>query len=256
MRDVLIDDYDHLPLDVLPIGTAYPPDTLLARHQHRRAQLLYGASGVMLVGTDEGSWTVPADRAVLIPPGVPHEVQMLDVTTWSLYVEPDAVPWWPASCTVVEVGSLLRELLRAANDLEVDYDLAGRDGALLRLALDELRRVSPLPFSVPLPHEGPLRDLCRAYLARPDVDVTNTDWARTSATSLRTLDRRFRETTGMSPAAWRARARLLASLPMLRSGTITSVASRLGYSSPASFTAAFTRTFGRPPSSFRQGTAR
>ncbi|WP_217637559.1 cupin domain-containing protein, partial [Curtobacterium sp. MMLR14_014] len=86
VRNVSVADFDGLPVDVLPIGTDYPPDHLLARHEHRRAQLLYGASGVMLVETDEGSWTVPTDRAVLIPAGVAHEVRMLDVTTWSLYI--------------------------------------------------------------------------------------------------------------------------------------------------------------------------
>lgn len=251
MRDATIDDYDHLPVDVLPIGSRYPPAFLLPLHQHRRAQLLYGATGVMLVETDDGSWTVPTDRAVLIPPGVAHEVQMIDVTTWSLYVEPDAVPWWPTSCTVVEVGPLLRELLRAANELDVDYDPSGRDGMLLRLALSELQRVSPLPFSVSLPPAGPLRELCRSYLAAPDVEVSNADWARTSAMSPRTLDRHFREATGSSPAAWRARARLLASLPILRSATVSDVSGRLGYSSPSAFTAAFTKAFGTPPSAFR-----
>lgn len=67
VQDATIDDYDHLAVDVLPIGTQYPPAFLLTRHKHRRAQLLYGASGVMLVETTNGSWTVPADRAVLIP---------------------------------------------------------------------------------------------------------------------------------------------------------------------------------------------
>jgi len=248
MRNVLAADLDHLPIDVLPIGTDYPADHLLPQHTHRRAQLLYGASGVMLVETADGSWTVPTDRAVLIPPGMTHEVRFLDVTTWSLYIEPDAVPWWPMSCTVVEVGSLLRELLRAANELDVGYDVGGRDGALVRLVLLELQRVAPVPLHISLPIDGPLRELCRSFLREPDVSTTNTDWARSASWSERTLDRRFREATGASPAAWRTRARLLASLPLLRRATVTEVSSRLGYSSPASFTAAFTRTFGTPPS--------
>jgi AraC-like DNA-binding protein/mannose-6-phosphate isomerase-like protein (cupin superfamily) len=251
VRNVSIDDHEHLPVDVLPIGTDYPPDFLLARHTHRRAQLLYGASGVMRLETDEGSWTVPTDRAVLIPPRVPHEVRMLGVSTWSLYIEPDAVPWWPASCTVIEVGALLRELLRAANDLDARYDTAGRDGALVRLALHELRRMTPVPFAISLPRDEPFRALCRAYLAAPDVALTNTHWARSAAMSTRTFDRRFRELTGTSPATWRARARLLASLPILTTESVTTVASRLGYASPAAFTAAFSRAFGSPPSRFR-----
>lgn len=250
MRNVRLADYDTLTADVLPIGTDYPPDHLLARHEHRRAQLLYGASGVMLVQTDDGSWTVPTDRAVLIPPGTPHEVRFLDVTTWSLYIEPDAVTWWPVTCTVIEVGPLLRELLRAADALDIPYDVEGRDGAVVRLALQELQQVSPVPLHVALPPDGPFRELCRAYLATPDVGTTNADWARVTAMSERTLDRQFRQATGASPASWRARARLLASLPMLRDATVTDVAGRLGYASPAGFTAAFTRTFGVPPSRY------
>ncbi|MEU6387895.1 helix-turn-helix transcriptional regulator [Streptomyces sp. NPDC046939] len=251
MRNTSVDAYDHLPVDVLPIGTAYPPDHLLRRHTHRRAQLLYGASGTMQVETDEGAWTVPTDRAVMIPPHVAHEVRMVGVTTWSLYIEPDAVPWWPVTCTVIEVGPLLRELLRAANDLDADYDTAGRDGALVRLALHELRRTAPVPFAISLPRDEPFRTLCRAYLAAPDASLTTAEWARAAAMSTRTFDRRFRTLTGTSPATWRARARLLASLPLLPALSVTEVAGRLGYASPAAFTAAFSRAFGAPPSRFR-----
>ncbi|MFC7876912.1 AraC family transcriptional regulator [Isoptericola sp. NPDC057391] len=250
MRNVSVADYDHLPVDVLPIGTDYPPGHLLPRHAHRRAQLLYGASGVMLVETDEGSWTVPTDRAVMIPPRVPHEVRMLEVSTWSLYVEPAAVPWWPTQCTVVDVGPLLRELLRTSATFPAEVEAGGREDAVLRLALWELREVSPVPLAISLPRDEPFRTLCRAYLAAPDVAVTNARWARGAALGERTFDRRFREQSGTSPAAWRARARLLASLRMLPGSSVTAVAARLGYASPAAFTAAFTRAFGTPPSRF------
>lgn len=250
MRNLRLDDVDHLPIDVLPIGTKYPPGHLLPRHTHRRAQLLYGASGVMQVETDDGSWTVPTDRAVLIPPGVAHQVLMDDVATWSLYIEPDAVPWWPSRCMVAEVAPLLRELLRAANGLAPDYDVAGRDGAVVRLALHELRRLTPLALSVSLPHDEPFRSLCRTYLAAPDLAVTNETWAQAASRSSRTFDRQFRAQTGISSAAWRARARLLAGLRLLPASTVTEVSARLGYASPAAFTAAFTRAFGAPPSRF------
>lgn len=251
MRGARLSDLESLPIDVLPIGTDYPPDHLLARHEHRRAQLLYGGSGTMLVATDEGSWTIPADRAVLIPPGVVHEVRFLDVTTWSLYIEPDAVPWWPSTCTVVDVDPLLRELLRTADQIVVPYEVDGRDGAVIRLILHEVRHLAPVPLHIALPSAEPFRALCRAYLADPSPRTTNAQWASASAMSERTLDRRFRDATGSSPAAWRTRARLLASLPLLRRSTVAETSGRLGYATPAAFTAAFTRTFGTPPSSYR-----
>lgn len=246
-----LEEADPLPVDVLPIGTTYPPGHVLPRHEHRRAQLLYGSRGVMRVDTGEGFSMVPADRAVLIPPHTPHGVIMDGVVTWSLYIEPDAVPWWPARCTVVDVTPLLRELLRAANALGPRYDPVGRDGALMTLLLHELRALSPLPFQVSVPAEEPYRGLCRGYLARPRVGVTNSDWARAASMSARSFDRGFLAATGDTPAAWRTRARLLTALPRLGAATVTEVAGELGYDSPAAFTAAFTRMLGVPPSRFR-----
>nr|WP_240979884.1 helix-turn-helix transcriptional regulator [Streptomyces sp. HNM0574] len=243
-------DVDHLDRAVLPIGTDYPPGHLLDWHEHRRAQFLYGATGVMVVDTDAGTWTVPPERGVLIPAATPHRVHMLEVSTRSLYVEPGAVPWWPATCTVVDVPPLLRELLRAAVEFTPEYDLTGREGHIAALLLHEIAARTPLPYHLHLPASAALAGLCRAYLAAPDTGTTNAGWAAAAAMSERAFTRRFRAETGRSPADWRARARLLAAIPLLRTATVTEAAGRLGYASPAAFTAAFTRAFGTPPSRF------
>jgi AraC-like DNA-binding protein len=257
MRNVPLAEVDRVARDVLPIGTDYSPGMQLDWHEHRRAQFLYGATGVMITETDHGAWTVPTEQAVLIPPRTRHRVQMLDVTTSSLYIEPDAVPWWPQECTVVEVTPLLRELLLAAADFEAYYDLAGREGAVATLLLHEIAALAPMPLHVALPASPQLADLCRGYLADPDVRVTNRDWARRLALSERAFTRRFHDEVGLSPAAWRTRARLLAAVPLLRDRSVTQVARELGYFSPASFTAAFSRTFGLPPSALaRSGGSR
>jgi quercetin dioxygenase-like cupin family protein len=86
-----LDSFDATDRPVLAIGTDYPPGTLLHTHSHRRAQFLYGATGVMEVGTDDGAWVVPPQRGVWIPAGKPHRVRMLGVSTRSLYIEPRAV---------------------------------------------------------------------------------------------------------------------------------------------------------------------
>ncbi|MFB7546668.1 helix-turn-helix domain-containing protein [Streptomyces sp. NPDC056154] len=256
MKNVSLDGVDHVDRAVLPIGTDYPPGHVLDWHEHRRAQFLYGATGVMVVDTADGSWTVPPERAVLIPAATRHRVRMLGVSTRSLYIEPDAIPWWPGTCTVVDVSPLLRELLLAAVEFEADYSLSGREGSIAALLLHEIAELSPLPFHVGIPASADLARLCREYLAAPDAGVTNAAWAARTAMSERAFTRRFRSEVGDSPAVWRARARLLAAVPLLRTASVSEVGGRLGYASPAAFTAAFTRTFGMPPSRFAARTSR
>ena len=260
MRNVSLATLDSSARPVLPIATDYQPGHLLDWHEHRRAQLLYAATGTMLVETADGAWTVPGERAVLIPPRTQHRVRMLDVQTNSLYIEPGAVPWWPETCRAVDVPPLLRELLRAAADLGRpsagrEGDVSGVDGprawAMLDLILIELERVREAPLHLPIPAEPPFAELCRRYIAAPDAGVTNAEWAAAAGMGERTLGRDFREATGMSPAAWRARARLLAAIPLLRHRTVAEVSGELGYASPAAFSFAFARALGEAPSTLR-----
>ncbi|RDB46547.1 FAD-binding protein [Tsukamurella tyrosinosolvens] len=194
MRNVPVAALEDLPRDVLAVGTDYPDGYAQARHHHRRAQFLYAATGVMEVDTDDGAWTVPTDRAVLIPPGVPHGVRYSGVSTRSLYIEPAAAPWWPSRCTVVDVTPLLRELLLAAVDVDAEYDEARRDGAVAALLLHEIAALAPLPLHVPLPADEELRALCRDYLTAPDVAVGNAEWAARCGRSERSFTARTRVT--------------------------------------------------------------
>lgn len=248
MRHTKLHDIDHLPIPVIPLATAYPPGYLLRWHEHRRAQFLYAATGTMLVETDEGSWTVPGERAVIIPPHTRHQVRMLDVETSSLYIEPSAIDWPLDACRVVEVGSLLRELLLAASHIDPRGGVTAREGTLLTLIMHEISTLAEVPLHIPIPTEAPFAALCRSYLADPDLSIGNAEWAASCDMSERTLGRQFKATTGMTPAAWRSRARLLAAIPLLRHQNVSEVAARLGYATPAAFSYAFSRAFEIPPS--------
>ena len=112
MRNIPLDSVDAIARAVLAIGTDYPPGTMLHTHSHRRAQFLYGATGVMEVGTDDGAWVVPPQRGVWIPAGKPHRVRMLGVSTRSLYIEPRDVPAGNADVVVCDgfTGNVILKL--------------------------------------------------------------------------------------------------------------------------------------------------
>ena len=251
MRNLHIDTVDALPRSVVAIGTDYPPDTLLATHSHRRAQFLYGATGLMEVGTDDGAWVVPPLSGVWIPAGRPHRVRMLGVRTCSVYIEPEDAARAARQCEVLHVAPLLRQLLLEAVDVPADYDTEGRDGLVMRLLLQELARAPALPLHAPLPRMPGLAALCARFLRAPDIRATPAHWAQQLHTSPRSFTRLFRRETGLSFGAWRRQACLMAALSRLAAGaSVTTVALELGYESPGAFSTMFRRQLGRAPSTF------
>lgn len=255
MRNTHIDLHDALDRALVAIGNDYPAGHLLDAHAHRRAQLLYGATGVMLVLSEDGGWVVPPQRAVWIPAGVTHQVRMLGVSTRSAYIEPGAARADARACEVVEVSPLLRQLLLAAVDMPAQYDREGRDGALARLLLHEVDRAPALPLHIPLPRDARLGALCQAFMAAPDIRSRPQDWAGRLHMSPRSFSRHFREHTGMSYAQWRQRACVVLALARLAAGeAVTAIALDFGYQSPAAFSTMFRRVLGRSPTEFlRQG---
>jgi AraC-like DNA-binding protein/quercetin dioxygenase-like cupin family protein len=251
LRNMSLDTVDATPRDALAIGTDYAQGTLLATHSHRRAQFLYGATGLMEVGTDDGAWVVPPHSGVWIPAGKPHRVRMVGVSTCSLYIEPAAAPRPGAQCEVLMVSPLLRQLLLEAVDMPALYDLDGRDGLLMSLALHEIARASVLPFFAPLPQHTQLASLCIAFLHRPLVHAPPSAWAKKLHKSERTFSRFFRAETGMAFGEWRQQACLISALAMLAKGkSVTAVALELGYESPGAFSTMFRKKLACPPSEF------
>jgi AraC-like DNA-binding protein len=94
-------------------------------------------------------------------------------------------------------------------------------------------------------------------LDAPALDLDIDAVAAKAGMSRRHFTRTFRQQTGMSYAAWRQQACLLAALTRLGRGqSITDVAVELGYGSASAFTAAFRRVLGEPPSRYIAGEQR
>ncbi|TDV69791.1 helix-turn-helix domain-containing protein [Pseudomonas sp. LP_7_YM] len=251
MRNISIDNLDDTPRPVVAIGNDYAEGHLLRRHYHRRAQLLYGSTGVMKVSTEQGDWVVPPQQAVWVPAQLEHEVLMLGVSTRSLYIEPSAVPVSRGVCEVISVSPLLRQLLIEAVEMPLVYDPQGRDGALISLALWEIELARGLPLHIRLPDDPRLLDRCQRFLQHPDIHQSPHDWARELFVSERSFSRLFREQTQMSFGQWRQRACVMLALSRLSAGDpITRIALDLGYESPAAFSTMFRRLVGCAPSHY------
>ena len=166
----------------------------------------------------------------------------------------DAAARLAPTVRVLAVSPLLRELILRACALPLSYDEAGPAGRLMTLILDEIAALPTVALDLPLPRDARLGRICRALSAEPGATHTLSDWGREAGASPRTLARLFVKETGLTFAAWRQQARLLAATAMLGAGEpITRIALDLGYESPSAFTAMFKRALGAPPSHYFGG---
>jgi len=171
-------DFDDVPRPVVAVKNEFPPSHELAPHTHRRNQLLYAASGVIVASTPDGAWVAPPERAVWIPIGTVHAVRMVGaVSTRSVSVDASVSGALGDKCRVLGVSPLLRSLLVEACELPREYDLQGRDGQLMALLVSELARAPVIPLSVPFPTTPMIARKCHAFLESPAPHDTIEQWS-------------------------------------------------------------------------------
>ena len=95
---------------------------MIAPHAHDWHQLIYASEGVMWVHTAQGEWVVPPNRAVWVPAGVEHGIEMTGtVFVQTIYLAAGLADELPDRCCAVNVSPLLRELI-------LHIDCAGNAG--------------------------------------------------------------------------------------------------------------------------------
>jgi AraC-like DNA-binding protein len=244
-------------LAVRSLATNYSSGYRIESHQHPWHQLLYAVSGAMTVSTGQSSWMIPTDRAVFIPARCAHAIRMWGtVEMRTLYLSPALTGFENTQCCVVEVAALLRELiLRTVERMGLD-SRAAHDLRIIGLLEDEVRtamaQAEDSPLALPMPGDERALALARYVLEKPLISPLIKDsvdsLAKQHGIARRTLERRFRDETGMSFGMWRQKARLLDSIRLLAEGkSVTDTALDCGYSGVSAFIAAFKGTFGYTP---------
>ncbi|MBB3120576.1 AraC family transcriptional regulator [Pseudoduganella violacea] len=254
MQKIPADFDDGSPCAVQVTSTDYADGDFFPLHSHGRGQFAYAARGVITVETESGNWAVPPLRAIWVPAGLAHAMQMRGpVTMLNAYVRPHAARrvGLPRHCQVFGVSSLVRQLLGEAAGIPANYAASGRDGHLMGLLLHEIAAMPALSLNAPMPDESRLAAACSAFLAAPSLVLGIDAMAQRAGMSRRTFTRQFRLHTGISYLEWRQQACLLAAVVRLGNGeAVTRVAMELGYSSPSAFSTVFKGVLGEIPSKY------
>ena len=227
-------------------------DHVIAPHRHDWHQLIYASEGVMWVHTGQGDWVVPPNRAVWVPAGVEHGIEMTGtVLVQTLYLAAFVSEALPGHCCAVNISPLLRELIRHTITLGALNRNIPPHARLLGFLLDQLAAMPAMPLQLPWPADERARRAAQWLRAHSSDPGLIRQMAKRVAISPRTLERLFREETGMTFGKWRQQLRLLHALRHLASGeSVTKVAFAVGYESTSAFIAMFRRAFGTTPSRY------
>ncbi|TDV64544.1 helix-turn-helix transcriptional regulator [Pseudomonas sp. LP_7_YM] len=247
-------DLSNTSVPVQRVSRTYPRGVYIEPHEHDWGQVLYAVSGVMWVETPSEALVVPPQRAVWLPPGVPHGIRVVsDLQMRNIYLRPALAQTLEPGVQVFEVARLLRELIvNLVNEQDKDSEYYS---ALVGLALLELKRARRSLLKVPMPDDSDRRliNVCQAVMVDPSIAVSFEQHAENAGASVRTLSRLFQSVLGMGFAEWRRQVQLATAVAEIIQGVpVSTIARCLGYS-PSSFSDMFRRELGVAPSQYPVG---
>lgn len=221
-------------------------------HQHKRGQMFCVSNGLVRLQTATANWLCPPQRAIWLPPGMPHQVSIYGaISGWNLLFHPQFSAQLPDNAAVFSVSPFLCALVerllsepQASPEPEVQ-------AALLSLLLTEIRHASKLELALTMPQDKRLKKIAEAICLNPSRSRLASSWADWAGLSERSLSRLWRSQTGISFRAWRQQADLLKAATSLAQGqSVQAVADQLGYAHPSNFIAMFQRHYGLSPARF------
>lgn len=215
--------------------------------------LLWQHRGTSDVWLDGHRRRVRADQVCLVPAGTRHALHLHAGSTMiplflRLGLRIEHLP----GGTTVDVDDALRDLLLAVLQHESELLRTGED--VQALVADRLGGRPHDALVPPMPTSAEALVVAHALVEDAGSGRTLDELAALAFTSRRTLERQFREETGLSPRCWRTRLRLAHAAEQLRSGLPVPVAAaRAGYQDVDAFCRAFKRRYGTTPRRYAFG---
>ena len=232
------------------LSARFSPGQVIDWHAHDWLQLAFATTGVLHIQTQHQSWMVPTHRAVWIPPGLPHRIEMYGrVFMQTLYFPTSLQVFDEQQCKAVNVSSLMRELILHVCELGIISSDTHEHRCMIQVVASMAKKMVTAPFMLPLPNDQRATDVAKRILEDPSFPISH--YLQDAGCSLRTLQRIFSTETGTSLGRWHSQAKLMVSLRLLSNNrSVTHVALDLGFESPSAFIHCFKKSFGFTPGKY------
>ncbi|MFF5563178.1 helix-turn-helix domain-containing protein [Streptomyces sp. NPDC012623] len=225
-------------------------DTVWSEHSHPFHELLWNERGASTAVVGARVWTITPTLGLWMPAGTPHSASAL-AGTWfrAGFFGPRTTSSISDTPVAVDITPLLRLLLERLGE----PGLSAVSRAATEVLVLDVLAPSPRELLVQVPTSALLRPVADAVREDPGDPRTLADWAAVLGVSPRTISRAFNTETGTSFARWVAAVRAQHAVGLLTRGwDVESVAEQVGYRSASAFGAAFRRTTGLTPGTFRE----
>jgi AraC-like DNA-binding protein len=175
----------------------------------------------------------------------------------TLYLRTRLAKTLPRDCCVVNVSSLLRELILHACTLTALKKTTPRQSYLIDVIIDQMQAVAMVPLQLPNPSDPRALRVAAVLLADPSDRRPLSDICKVAGAGKRTVERLFQEEVGMTFGKWRQQLRLMQALRLLAEGAkVTHAAMESGYSTPSAFISMFRKALGTTPTLYFRGDAK
>lgn len=224
-------------------------DTTWNEHSHPFHELLWNERGASTAVVGARVWTITPALGLWMPAGTLHSGSAV-AGTWmrTSFFGFHTTTSISDAPVAVEMTPLLRLLLERLGDPGLS---PGSRATTEAMVLDVLEP-SSRELLVQAPTSDLLRPIAEAVREDPGDQRTLADWASQLGVSARTITRAFSAETGTSFARWIAAVRAQHAVALLTRGwDVEAVAEQVGYRSASAFGAAFRRTTGLTPGTFR-----
>jgi len=244
--------YSSLPRPVVPLTEEFKPMTQISRHSHPWSQLAYSCSGVMHIETDDGTFVIPPEQALWIPPEMPHQHYCKNKVSYrSLHIDPLLSEVLGNKVRPLTVDSLLKSLILEISNWPKDYEETAQTQRFILVLLDRLAMAQSNELFMPTIKDKRLFPIIETLNQDPANKLTIEQWSLKVGASSRTLNRLFNQNYGMGFSRWKQKLRILKSLELLNSNRLqVDIAYELGYESTSAFITAFKKQLGCSPKKY------
>jgi AraC-like DNA-binding protein len=243
--------FRRLELDrpLFPRPTTMPPFEHIPLHAHPFGQLAYISQGVLTMVTEQGTFVIPPQQALWIPPQVAHESYCRYGGAFrSVYVNLEFCEALGDTAYTMDVDELLRAMILEVCRWPTDYDLDEPKKRFIQVFIDRVLSAPKNAFFFAHASDPRLTLIVSELHSNPSCQRTLEQWGDLVGASSRTLNRLFHKHFDMSFRDWKQKYRALRAIELLSAGlSQQAVANQLGYESSASFNHAFKKVFSQSP---------